>query len=131
MQSLSLSLSEAVTRDRVGLLAELPNILHSCIRRGVVADRLSSVRAGNDRYSDSLRAGRSGDRIPVGARFSSTVQTFPRAHAASSTMGNGVFPGLKWPGRDVDHPPPSSAEVKERIELYLCFPSGPSWSVIG
>jgi hypothetical protein len=26
--------------------------------------------------------------------------------------------GVKRPGRGVDHPPPSSAEVKERIELY-------------
>jgi hypothetical protein len=34
------------------------------------------------------------------------------------------------PGRGVDHPPPSSAEVKERVELHLCSPSGPSWSVI-
>jgi hypothetical protein len=29
------------------------------------------------------------------------------------------FPGVKRPGRDVKHPPPSSAEVKERVELYL------------
>ena len=41
------------------------------------------------------------------------------------------FPGLKRPGRGVDHPPPSSAEVKERVELYLCSPSGPSWPVLG
>jgi len=27
------------------------------------------------------------------------------------------FPGVKWPGRGVDHPPPSSAEVKERVEV--------------
>jgi hypothetical protein len=40
------------------------------------------------------------------------------------------FPGLKWPGRGVDRPPPSSAEVKERVELYLYSPSGPSWSVL-
>jgi len=46
-------------------------------------------------------------------------------------MGVGSFPGLKRPGRGVDHPPPSSAEVKERVELYLYSPSGPSWPVIG
>jgi hypothetical protein len=28
-------------------------------------------------------------------------------------------------------PVPSSAEVKERVELYLCSPSGPSWPVLG
>jgi len=27
--------------------------------------------------------------------------------------------------------PPSSAEVKERVELYLYSPSGPSWPVLG
>ena len=32
--------------------------------------------------------------------------------------------GVKRPGRGVDHPPPSSAEVKERVELYLYSPTG-------
>jgi len=41
------------------------------------------------------------------------------------------FPGVKRPGRGVDHPPPSSAEVKERVELYLCSPSWLSWPVLG
>jgi hypothetical protein len=41
------------------------------------------------RYSYSLRAGRSGDRIPVGTRFSASVQTGPEAHPANYTMGNG------------------------------------------
>ena len=27
------------------------------------------------------------------------------------------FPGVKRPGRGVEHPPPSSAEVKERVEF--------------
>ena len=40
------------------------------------------------------------------------------------------FPGVKRPGRGVNHPPPSSAEVKERVELYLCFPSWPSLQFI-
>ena len=46
-------------------------------------------------YSDWLRAGRSGDRNPVGVRFSAPVQTGPGAHPASCTMGTGSFPGVK------------------------------------
>ena len=41
------------------------------------------------------------------------------------------FLGVKRSGRGVDHPPPSSAEVKERVELYLYSPSGPSWTFLG
>jgi len=54
-----------------------------------------------------------------GARFSAPVQTGPGVHLAFYTIGTGSFPGVKRPGRGVDHPPSSSAEVKERIELYL------------
>jgi hypothetical protein len=63
------------------------------------------------RYSDWLRAGRSGDRIPVGVRFFTHVQTSPGAHPASCPMSTGSFPGVKRPGHGADHPPPSSAEV--------------------
>jgi hypothetical protein len=41
------------------------------------------------------------------------------------------FPEVKRPGRGVDHSLPSSAEVKESVELYFCFPSVPSWPVTG
>jgi hypothetical protein len=47
------------------------------------------------RYSDRLRAGRWGDRIPVGARFSALVQTESGAHPASCIMGTGSFPAVK------------------------------------
>ena len=56
------------------------------------------------RYSDSLQHGRLGDRLPVGARFSASVQTLPGAHPASYTMGTGTLPEVKWPGSGVDHP---------------------------
>jgi hypothetical protein len=66
-------------------------------------------------YNDSVRAGRSGDRIPVGA--------------SPYRMGTVSFPGTKRPGRGVNHPPRSSAEVKERVELHLYSPSGSPWQV--
>ena len=65
------------------------------------------------------------------ARFFAPIQTGPGAHPASYKMGTGSFPGVKWSERDVDHPSPSSAKVKEKVELYLYFPSGPSWPVLG
>jgi hypothetical protein len=47
-----------------------------------------------------IRAGRSRDRIPMGARFSAPVQTGPGAHPASCTMGTVSFLGVKY-GRGV------------------------------
>jgi hypothetical protein len=82
-------------------------------------------------FSDSLRAGWSRVWNPVGARISIPVQTGSEAHPASYTMSTGYFPGVKLPGCGIDHPPLSSAEVKERVELYLHYPSGPSWPVLG
>jgi hypothetical protein len=54
-----------------------------------------------------------------GARFSAPVQTGPGSHPSSYTIGTRSFLEVKLPGRDVDHPPTSSVEVKERGELYL------------
>jgi len=62
----------------------------------------------------------------VGVRFSTPIQTGPGAHAASYTMGTGQFLGAMWSRHT-----PSCAEVKERVEVYLYFPSGPSWPVVG
>jgi hypothetical protein len=64
-------------------------------------------------YNDSLRTGRSGDRIPMEARFSAPVHTVPRAHPASYTMGTGSFPGLKGQGRGAEHPPHLALRLKK------------------
>ena len=94
--------------------------------------RLATDVEGLD--TDSLRAGRSGGWVPVGATFShptrlaleptpSPVQLVPDLLVS--------FPGVKRPGPGVDQPPQSSAEVKDRVELYFCSPSWPSWPVLG
>jgi hypothetical protein len=38
-----------------------------------------------------------------------------------------LFLGVKRPGREAGHSPPSSAEVRECVELYLHSPNTPSW----
>jgi hypothetical protein len=48
-------------------------------------------------------------KIPVGARIFAHVHG---AHPASCTMGTESFSGVKRPGRGVDYPPLSSAEVE-------------------
>ena len=75
----------------------------------------------------TLRDGRFGDRTPVrgGARFSALLKTGPGAHPASRTTGTGPFPGVKRPGRGID------PEVKEKVNLFIYFPYGPSWPVLG
>jgi hypothetical protein len=46
-------------------------------------------------------------------------------------MGNGSFPGVKRPGLGFDRRPSASVKVEERLELYLYFPSGLPWPVLG
>ena len=60
-------------------------------------------------------------------------QSGPGALPASYITGSvwGRFLELKRPGRGVNRPPPSSAEVKERVELYHYVPSGLSWPLLG
>ena len=73
-----------------------------------------------------LRAGRSGDRIPVGARFSAPVQTGPGAHPASRTMGTGSFPGVKS-GRGVTLTPHTLLVLWSRKSRAI--PLLPLWAV--
>ena len=60
--------------------------------------------------SDSLLVRRTGDRIPVVARFSAPVQNGSGTYPSSCAVGTGSLPGVK---------------------VYLCFPCGPSWRFLG
>jgi len=78
------------------------NLWYSVINNVKRAEQAKSVKRVLSyemacRYGDSLRAGRSGDRIPVGARFSAPVQIGRGAHPASYTMGTVSFQGVKRP----------------------------------
>jgi hypothetical protein len=56
------------------------------------------------------------------------VQTGSGAHPSSCPMGTGAFSlGVKRPGCEADHLPPSSAEVRECVVLYLHSPNTSSW----
>jgi hypothetical protein len=84
------------------------------------------------RHSCSLRAARNGDRILVGRKFSAPVQKCPFGYPVSYTYNDyqDSFSELKRPERGFEQQPPSSSEVKERVELHICFPSGPSRPLI-
>jgi hypothetical protein len=45
----------------------------------------------------------------------------------STGYGGALTLEVKRPEREADHSPPSSAEVKEWVELYLHSPNTPSW----
>ena len=65
-----------------------------------------------------------------GRDFLHPSQTGLRAHPASCTIATGAFPGVKRSELGVDHPPPYSAEVEGRVELYVFSHSGSSWHVL-
>jgi hypothetical protein len=82
------------------------------------------------RYNDWLLVKRSGDRIPVGVRFSAPVQTDPGSHPAFCAMGTGSFPGVEY-GRGVTltHHPLLVPRSESRVDLYPYSPQGPPWPV--
>jgi len=72
-------------------------------------------------HSDSLWAGRSGDRITVGARVFRTCSDRPWGPPSLLCNGYRVsFLGVKRPA--ADQKTPSSAEFKERVQLYPLLP---------
>jgi hypothetical protein len=64
-----------------------------------------------------LRTSRLGDQIPVGDIFSAPVHTGTTQPPVQWVPG--LFPGGKAAEGGVIQRPPSSPEVKERIQLYL------------
>ena len=67
---------------------------------------------------------------PCGAEIFRTRPDRPWSPASLLYNGYRVtFRDVKRPERGLNHPHPFSVEVKEKVELYLCFPSGALWPV--
>ena len=64
--------------------------------------------------------------MKVRLNLSPSETSGPGTHRSSYRMDTASLPGVKRPGRGVDHLTLNSAEVKERTELYLYSPSGSS-----
>jgi hypothetical protein len=79
-------------------------------------------------YSETVRGSNPGD----GGEISRARSERPWGILSFLYYGWWCFfpPGVKLPGCGFYHPPPSRAEVKQRVELYL-YSSGRSWSVLG
>jgi hypothetical protein len=77
-----------------------------------------------------LWAGSSWDRTPMGLNFPHPSRPALEPTQPFIQWVPGLFPWGKATGT-WRKPPQSSAEVKERVALYLYSPSVPSWSVLG
>jgi hypothetical protein len=64
----------------------------------------------------------SGDQIPAEVRPTAPVQTSPRAHPPSYTMGTWSFQGVNQLVHGINHPPPSSAIVRESRAIHYSRP---------
>jgi hypothetical protein len=85
------------------ILQCVPYLFHAC-----TVSRHSSVGIATRYGLDGP-----GDRIPVESKFSAPVRTSPEAHPASYTLVTTSFPGVKWPGRGVEHLPHLAPRLKK------------------
>jgi len=68
-----------------------------------------------------------GVRIPGGGvgnfSFPHRVQTGSGAHPPMQCLPGSRYLGVKLPGRESDHSPPASVDIKEGVDLYIHSPN--------
>jgi hypothetical protein len=94
---------------------------------------LMLILGRNSKVGPATRYGLNGVGIESqwGARFSALCRPVPGPTQPPTQQVPGLSRGVKRPGRGVDHLPPYSAEVRERVELYIYSTSQPLWPVTG
>ena len=110
-----------------GVDCELEAFIAALLRSPFLMDVGRDISVG---IAALLRAGRSWDRIPVVGEISHTRPDRPWSPPSPLYNVYRVFPWGRRPVRGVDHPSPSSVEVKERVQLYLYSPFEPSRPVL-
>ena len=73
------------------------------------------------RYSDPLRTGQSGDRILVGEKCFTSVQTGPEPTQPPVNGCRVSFSGIERPGRGFDHP----LHLTSRLKKEYSYTSAP------
>jgi hypothetical protein len=79
------------------------------------------------RYSDWLLDGLGAAvRVQVGSRILSPLRRPDQLWGSLGLLSNAyrgaLSPGVKWPGREADHSPPTNAEVKK---MWFCTSTPP------
>jgi hypothetical protein len=109
-----------------------PRLFFSFFHKGdeVTENKMDRVCSGQDSSVGTVtRYGLEGPGIETrwggGARFSAPVQTGRGAHPASYTMDTvSLIPGVKRPGRGVDHPPHPAPRLKKEKSYTSTPPLG-------
>jgi hypothetical protein len=86
-------------------------------------DILKQSTRQRSRYSDWLRGRSSSPGRGKNCSILHVVETGTGAHPASYPMGAGTLsPGVKRPGRESDHSPPTTTELKRNSDPYIRSP---------
>ena len=102
-----------------------------CVLQGKTKGKMQDSQDKRTSYGWSIEYKRI-QTNPCGGEIFRTLLDLPWGPPSFLYNGYRVsFPGVKRPGHGVNHPPSSSAQFKERSQLYLCSLSVPTYSVLG
>jgi len=105
IQSYSNSPSFSISQNQINPVRTLPQLIH--IHINITINCVGRDSAGSIAFHHGL------DGPGIESRWG---RDFPHPSRPAMVRGD-------------NHPPPSRAKVKERVKLYFCSPSRPSWPV--
>jgi hypothetical protein len=94
------------------------------IKKNLIICTLNLTKLKNRNSSVGIATQYGLDDRMIGVRFPEGAGNFSLRHRVQTGSGlpGALSLGVKWAWREAHHSPPSSAEVKECVELYLHSP---------